>query len=61
MVVLWSRTCAAVTLSLLQENNLSIGIPRRVKCRTEALRHLSRSVETCKMLEIILSKLKCVN
>ena len=46
MVVLWSLTCAAVILSLLQENNLSISIPHRVKCRTEAVKHLSRSVET---------------
>jgi len=34
MAVLWSHTCAAVILSLLQENNLSNSIPHRVKCRT---------------------------
>jgi len=31
MAVLWSFTCAAVILSLLQENNLSNGIPHREK------------------------------
>jgi len=46
MVVLWSLTCAAVILSLLQQNNLSNSILHRVKCRTEALKPLSRSVET---------------
>jgi len=43
MAVLRSLTCAAVILSLLQENNLSNSIPRRVKCRTKAVNHLSRS------------------
>ena len=46
MAVLWSLTCAAVILSLLQENNLSDSIPHREKRRTEAVNHLSRSVET---------------
>jgi len=32
-----------------------------VKCRTEAVNHLSRSLETWKMLKIILSKLKFIN
>jgi len=45
---LWSFTCAAVKLSLFQENNLSNSILRRVKCRTEAVNHLSRSLETWK-------------
>jgi len=46
MAVLWSLTCAAIMLSLLQENNLSNSIPHRVKSRTEAVKHLSRSLET---------------
>ena len=46
MVVLWSLTCAAVVLSLFQENNLSKSMPHRVKPRTEAVKHLSRSLET---------------
>jgi len=46
MVVLWSLTCAAVILSLFQENNLSESIPHRVKSPTEAVKHLSRSLET---------------
>jgi len=53
-----SLTCAAATLSLLQGNNLSNSLPHRVKCRTEAVKHLSRSLETWNMLKIILSKLK---
>ena len=61
MAVLWSLTCAAVILSLLQENNLSNSAPHRVKCRTEAVKHLSRSLETWKMLKIVLSKLKFIN
>ena len=48
-------------LSVLQENNLSNSIPHRVKCRAEAVKHLSRSLETWKMLKIILSKLKFMN
>ena len=36
--VLWSLTCAAVILSLLQENNLSKSIPHKVKCRTAAVK-----------------------
>ena len=46
MVVLWSLTCAAVVLSLFQENTLSKSIPHRVKPRTEAVKDLSRSLET---------------
>jgi len=62
MVALWSLTRAVVViLSLLQENNFSKSIPDRVKCRTNAVNHLSRSLETWKMLKIILSKLKCIN
>jgi len=45
MPVLWSLTCAVVVLSLLQENNLSKSIPLRVKSRTEAVKHLSPSLE----------------
>jgi len=45
MAVLWSLTCAAVILSLLQENNLSNSIPHRVKSPKEAVKHLSRSLE----------------
>ena len=61
MAVLWSLTCAAVKLSLFHENNLSNTISHRVKSRTEAVNHLSRSLETWKMLKIILSKLKFQN
>ena len=46
MAVLWSLTWAAVILSLLQEHNLSNSIPHRVKPRTEAVKHLSWSLET---------------
>jgi len=46
MAVLWSLACAAVILSLLQENNLSNSIPHKVKCRIKAVKHLSRSLET---------------
>jgi len=46
MAVLWSVTCAAVVFSLLQENNLSNSIPHRVKSWTEAVKHLSPSLET---------------
>jgi len=46
MAVLWSLTCAAVILSLSQENNLYNSIPHRVKSRTEAVKYLSRSLES---------------
>jgi len=46
MAVLWSLTCAAVKLSLFQENNLSNSTPHGEKCRTEAVKHVSRSLET---------------
>jgi len=46
MTGLWSLTCAVVILLLLQENNLSDSILHRVKSRAEAVKHLSRSVET---------------
>jgi len=46
MAVLWSLTCAAVILSLFQENNFSNSIPHRVKSRKEAVNHLSWSLET---------------
>ena len=46
MAVLWSLTCAAVKLSLFQENKLSNSIPHRVKCPTEAVNHLSWSLKT---------------
>jgi len=47
-VLLWSLTRAAVILSLIQKNNLSnsIPVPHRVKCRTEAVNHLLRPLET---------------
>jgi len=44
--VLWSLTRAAVKLSLFQENNVSNSTIHRVNCRTEAVNHLSGSVET---------------
>ena len=46
MAVQWSLTCAAVILSLLQENNFFNSIPHRVKCRAEEVKHLSWSLET---------------
>ena len=46
MAVLWSLACAAVILSLLQENKFSISIQHRAKCRTEAVKEHSRSLET---------------
>ena len=46
MAVQWPLTCAAVILLQLQENNLSNSMPPRVKCRTEAVKHLSWSLET---------------
>ena len=62
MTVLWSLTCAAVLLSLLQENSLSNSNskPHRVESRKEAVNNLSRSLETWKMLKIVLSKLKFI-
>jgi len=56
-----SLTCAAVIPSLLQETSLFNSISHRVKSRTEAVNHLSRSLETWKMLKIILLKLKFIN
>ena len=44
--VLWSLICPVVILSLLQENKLFNSIPHRVKSRTEAVNHLSRSLDT---------------
>jgi len=60
MAVLWSLTCAAVKLSLFQNNDLSysISIPDRVKYLTEVANNLSRSLETCKMAKTTLLKLK---
>ena len=46
MAILSCLTCAAVILSLLQENNMSNSIPHRVKSRTEAVKHHSWSLET---------------
>jgi len=40
MMAILSLTCAAVILSLLQENNLSSSIPHRVKCRTAVVNDL---------------------
>jgi len=51
MAVLWSLTCAAVIIALSQENDLSNSIPHRVKCRTEAVKHLfavSRNLKNAK-------------
>jgi len=58
---MWSLICVAVILPLLQENNFSNSMPNRVKCRTEAVKYLSRSLENWKMLKIIFSKLKFIN
>jgi len=44
MAVLWSLTCAAAILPLLQENNLSNSIPHKSKCRKRAVNYLSRSL-----------------
>jgi len=57
MAVLWSLAGAAVKFLLCQDNDLSYSIPHKVKCHTEEVNHLSRSLETCKMLKIILPKL----
>jgi len=43
--ILWSFTYATVKLLLFQKNNLSNSILHRVKCRTEAVNHLSRSLK----------------
>jgi len=43
-IILWSLTCAAVKLSLFQENDISNSIPHRVKCWTEAVKRLSWSL-----------------
>jgi len=63
MAALWSLTCAAVILSPLQEKNkqLSNSLSHRITSQTEAVKHLSQSLETCLMLKIILSKLKLIN
>jgi len=61
MAVLWSLTRAAVKLSLFEDSDLSYSIPHRLKCRTEAVNNPSRSLEICKMLNIILSKIKFIN
>ena len=55
-----ARTRAVFKLSLFPDNDLSYSLPHRVKCRTETVSNLSRSIETCKMLKIILSKLKFI-
>jgi len=60
MALLWSLTRAAVKLSLFHDSHLTYSISHGVKCRTEADKNLSRSLETCKMLKIILSKLKFI-
>jgi len=59
MAVLWSLTCAAVKLSLSQDNDLPYSIPDRIQCPTEATNNLLRSLETCKMLKVII-KLKSI-
>ena len=43
VAVLCSVTCAAVKLSLLQENNLSNSIPHRVKCRAKAVEKYAKN------------------
>jgi len=56
-----SPTGAAVKLSLFQNNDLSyIVYAHRVKCQTEKVNSLSRSLETCKIQKIILLKLKFI-
>ena len=52
-------TCAAEKFSLVQDNDFSNSTPHRVECRT-GVNHLSRSLETWKLLKIILSKLKFI-
>ena len=61
MAALWSLKRAAVILSLLQEKKLSSSMPHRITSQTEAVKHLSRSLETCLMLKILLSMLKLIN
>jgi len=38
MAVLWSLSCAAVILPLLQENNFSVSIPHRANVRQNQLK-----------------------
>ena len=45
MAVLWPLTCAAVILSLLQENNFLI-VYRTGEMSDRSIKHLSRSLET---------------
>jgi len=59
-VLLWSLTRAAVKLTLIQDNDLSHNIPCGVKYRTEVVNNLSRCLESCKMLKIMLVKLKVI-
>jgi len=56
-----ARNIMAVLQSLTRPAHcfhLSYSIPHRVKCRAEAVNNLSRSLETCNILKIILSQLK---
>jgi len=56
-----SLTCAAEKFSLFQENTLSNSTPHWVECRTEAVNHLSWSLETWTMVNIIIFKPKIIN
>ena len=63
MAVLWSLTCAAAILSLLQENNLSNRIPHRMNCWTETVKHISevsRNLKNSKnyFIEVKMDKLR---
>jgi len=60
MTALRSHTCATVKLSLLQDSELSNSTQHRADCRTEAVKHLTRYLESCKMLKFILSQLKFI-
>ena len=55
MAVLCSHMCSCITLTVLRNDFLAFflanSMPHKVKCRTEAVRHLSPSLETWKMLK----------
>jgi len=54
-----SHMCSCNTYCYKKITFLTVN--HKVKCRTKAVKHLSRSLENWKMLKIILSKLKFIN
>jgi len=53
--------CKTITVLRKQPNNLSSSTSPWVECQREAVNHLSRSLKTWKMLNIIWLKLKFIN